>query len=174
MQILTDYTKNVVKYDLINKFNYKVPNQLPKLKSIVLTFKVNKYDVKTLSCCLAAAELISDQKPKLTQSKVSNISLKIRKGMPVGCKITLRKKKLKHFLFKLMNKFQLTELKIASKNKLFYSCRISNMFIFNVLEKNYQFFKNLSDLNINISTTTCKNEELLFLLKSYKLVKKQM
>lgn len=174
MKFLTDYNENVVKYDLINKFNYKISKQLPKLQSIVLTFKVKKYDLKTLSCCLAAIELISYQKPILTQSKVSNISIKIRKGMPVGCKVTLKKKKLKHFLFMLINKFQLTELKATSKDKLFFSCKISNVFIFNILEKNYQFFRNLPDLNVNLSTTTCKNEELLFLLKSYKLLKKQM
>lgn len=47
--------------------------------------------------------------------------------------------------------------------------KLTNQFTFVELEKNYQFFKKLPPLNITISTTTTKNSDLLFLLKSYKL-----
>ena len=174
MNFLNKYSKNVVKYDFINKFNYNLSKAIPKLKSIVLTFNIKNSNLQTLYSALSALEFIIYQKPTLIFSKTSNISIKLRKGQPVGCKVTLRKSKLTHFLFILVNKVKLKRLKAKAKTKVFFSCRISNILIFNQLEKNYKFFKHLSDLNVNISTTNCNNDEVLFLLKSHKLIEKQM
>ena len=91
MYLINYYYNNIVKYDLINKFYYKNIKQLPSILKIILNFNFKKQNIKNLMSSLIALELISSQKPIFTKSKISNITLKIRKGQPVGCKITLRK-----------------------------------------------------------------------------------
>lgn len=176
MNFFNEYNDNVVKYDLINKFNYKITKQIPKLESVTLTFKAKRYDLHTLLSCLSALNLISLQNPALNFSKISNISLKIRKGQPIGCKVTLRKKNLNKFLTVLLNKYQVkTTTNTTYNNERFLSHNVTNVLIFSSLEKNYQYFKNLSNLNINITTNNCCTRELAFLLMSSKLLKyKQM
>jgi len=169
MNILNHYNESIVKYDLINKFNYKTLNKIPKLKFITLSFKLKKCDVKSLVSSLAALQLITYQKGILTTSKISNISLKIRQGQPVGCKLTLRKSKMNFFLTKLINKNFSQQILSPQKSCNLFSVKLSNVLIFNELEQNYQFFNNLSNLNVNIGTTDCTFNEFVFLLKSYKL-----
>jgi len=170
MHFLKQYNETVVKYDLINKFKYKSTTKLPKLEFLTLSFKFKKCDLKLLITSLAALELITLKKGSLTKSKVSNVSLKIRKGQPVGCKITLRKTQMNSVLFKLISKLLTkSDLKICNSNNLF-SIKIAQILVFSELEKNYKFFRNLSDLNINIKTTTCSYQEFIFLIKSYKLL----
>jgi large subunit ribosomal protein L5 len=170
MHFLKQYTEKVVKYDLINKFQYKMPTKLPSLKFVTLNFKLKRFDIKLLISSLASLELITLQKGVLTNSNVSNVSLKIRKGQPIGCKITLRKNKMNNFLFQLLNKtLNKCTVKTVKNNNLF-SIKISNILVFKELEQNYSFFKNLSNLNINIKTTNCTFQEFLFLINSYKLV----
>ena len=169
MNILKHYNENIVKYDLINKFNYKTLTKIPKLKFITLSFKLKRCDVKSLVSSLAALQLITCQKGVLTTSKISNISLKIRQGQPVGCKITLRKSKMNLFLIQLVNKNFRQQIFTPQKSCNLFSVKLGNVLIFNELEQNYQFFNNLSNLNINIATTECTFNEFVFLLKSYKL-----
>lgn len=170
MNFLKNYNENVVEYDLINKFNYKILNKIPKLKSITLTFKLKKSDTKTLISSLAALKLLSQQNPTLNCSKVSNISFNIRKGQPVGCKVNLKKKILRQFLNLLINDLSGLKKSINRNETSIFSFKISNILVFHHLEKNYQFFKNLSDLNITVTTINCKNNELGFLLKANKLL----
>ena len=172
MNFIYNYNETIVKYDLINKFNYKHLQKIPELKSLTLTFKLKKYDIKTLISALAAIEILTSQKAILNYSKVSNVSLKIRKGQPIGCKVTLRKKNFRQFFNVLLNTTSIIKNKInyKSQNSFFFSLTIENILVFSELEKNYQFFKKLSNLNINLTTTNCKNKELVFLLKSNKLV----
>jgi len=169
MHFLEEYSKHVVKYDLINKFQYKLITKIPTLHFITLSFNLQRWNFKLLLSALAALELITLQKSILTKSKFSNISLKIRKGQPIGCKVTLRKIKMNSFLFNVLNK-KLNNLtfKNSKKNNLI-SLKINNILIFEELEQNYQFFKNLSNLNINIKTTNCSIKEFIFLTNSYKL-----
>lgn len=170
MHFLDNYNENIVKYDLINKFNYKHLQKIPKLKSLTLTFKLQKYDIKTLISASSAIEILTYQKSVLNYSKVSNISFKIRKGQPIGCKATLRKQNFNHFLYSLISIMPLTKNEIKTQNNIqFFSVCVHNILIFKSLEKNYQFFKKLSRLNINLTTTNCDTKELLFVLKSNKL-----
>lgn len=187
MRFLKNYTKNFVKYDLLLKFNdYKKISQIPKLKKIILSYEFKKYDFKLLLSSIVALELITAQKSSIIKSKVSNISLKIRKGNPIGCKVTLRRKFMDSFFFKLLNelllKIQKIELnlnKIESnlithendKNKTF-TFKVKKGLIFTELEYNYQVFKFLPDLNINIVTDTKNYKELFTILKLYKILTK--
>lgn len=166
MHFFENYNYNIVKYDLINKFYYKELKKIPKIQAIVLQFNTKKYDLKLLITSMAALELIAGQKGVLTKSKVASVSFKIRKGQPVGCKITLKKNRMAEFFLRLLNQIKI-ENKINSLKT--FSFKISNVLIFNELEKNYQFFKNLKSLNITIITSATCKEDFYFLLQSLKI-----
>ena len=91
MHFLEYYYNNVIKFDLINRFNYKNLKNIPKLEKIVLNFGCKTFELKKLSLSLLSLQLITDKKGILTVSKKPNIVLKIRKGNPVGCKVILTK-----------------------------------------------------------------------------------
>jgi len=176
MDFLNYYYNNIVKYDLINKFYYKNIKQLPKVEKIILNFNFKKQTYRNLTTSLLALELISNQKPIFIMSKVSNITLKIRKGQPAGFKLTLRKQNANFFILKLINEifysksnFRENLKKIKIKNSSFFSFQIKNSLIFPELESNYQIFKELSKLNITIVCNSKTFSELNFLLKSYKI-----
>jgi large subunit ribosomal protein L5 len=173
MHFLNYYDNHIVKYDLINKFRYKKLTNIPRILFISLRIKSTNFDLKSLVTGLAGLELITIQKGTLIKSKVSNISLKIRKGQPVGCKVTLRQNKMLFFLTKLINHniYQLVYSVSLRNNRQhnMLSLNLSNVLIFSVLEKNYQFFKNLKRLDINIVTTPCSCKDFLFFIKAYKL-----
>ena len=170
MDFINKYTEQVVKYDFINKFNYTTKKTIPKLKFVVLSFNFKKSDFKLLVTALASLELISNQKVYLTKSKVANISFKLRKGQPIGCKVILRKKHMNKFLMKLLNKsFTYNHIKKCPYNNLF-SINIKSILIFKELEQNYKFFNNLSSLTISIKIDQCHFNEFYFLLTSYKFL----
>ena len=174
MHFLDSYNKNVVKYDLINKFNFVNSNKIPCIECINLKFSFKKYEFKSLISALIALELITGQKSTFITSKTFNVSLKIQKGDPVGCKLVLRKKKMHNFLYQLLNRFELNKkiLKNLGENNFsFYSFKIKNVLSFNQLEKNYVFFKNLHNLHVGIVFSPNLNfKKFKFLLKSYKIL----
>jgi large subunit ribosomal protein L5 len=171
MYFFENYNYNIVKYDLINKFHYKELVKIPKLQAIILQFNLKKYDLKLLVTSLAALELITAQKGFLTKSKTASVSFKIRKGQPVGCKITLRKNKMLEFFFKLLNQIaierKINSIKVSTLKA--FSFKIPSILIFNELEKNYQFFKNLKNLNVTILMSSKNKEDFFFLLQTYKI-----
>lgn len=169
MNVLTKYTEKIVKYDLINKFCYKNVKYIPKLKYIILNFNLKKWDTKSFIILLSSLKLITLQTPKITTSKISNVVFKIRKGQPIGCKVTLRNIKMNKFLLKILNK-NLTKLKTMElNNNSMFSLTLKNILIFKELEQNYQFFKNLPGLNIHIKFDQCSITEFFYLIKSYKI-----
>lgn len=174
MHIFKNYYNNVIKYDLINKFYYHNHKQIPKIINIVLNFNFKSLNVKNLVSSLVALELITMKKGIVLTSKKSNIVLKIRKGNPTGCKITLKKNYVHIFFFRLISEI-FPNIKLF---KGFYVKNLvnSNSFIFKIkktlfiyeLEKYYQFFKDLPFIEINIITNSVYFFELTFLLQSYK------
>ena len=166
MNFLSKYNRNIVKYDFINKFNYSFTNNIPKILSITLSFDFKRFNMKLLISALASLQIITFNKGKVTKS---NVLLKLRNGHPVGCKITLHKNLIYKFLFNILNKL-IINLKIKkNKTNNSFSIQIKNMLIFENLEKNYQFFKNLPHLNVSIKTTDCTFNEFIFLLNSFKI-----
>jgi ribosomal protein L5 len=79
MQIFETHYKQIIKYDLLTKFNYKNFYSIPKLKSIVLNFGIKEVNFKLLVPILMALELISSQKGLLTKAKKPNIKLILKK-----------------------------------------------------------------------------------------------
>lgn len=105
MSALKDiYQKDVVPA-LMEKFKYNNIMQVPKLEKIVINMGVGeaKDDPKVLDHAVEEMTLISGQKPVVTKAKKSVANFKIREGMPVGCKVTLRGERMYDFLYKVMN-----------------------------------------------------------------------
>jgi large subunit ribosomal protein L5 len=172
MHFLEHYYHNIIKYDLINRFNYKNIKVIPKLEKIILNFGCKTFELKKLSPSLLALQLITMKKGKLTVSKKPNIVLKIRKGNPVGCRVILTKNLMYKFFTKLLIevlprlKNRTLIKKLQSKNALTYN--FENTLIFKELEKNYLLFNVLKNLQVTFLTNTKTNEELFFLLNSFK------
>ena len=169
MKIFKTYNKNLVNFDLVNKFSYKSVNKIPKIDSIIINLSLKKNDFKLLIVYLSALKLITKQKGTVILAKKSNIVLKVRKGTPIGCKLTLRKKKMFEFYFKLINKNLLALNKDKITKKVF-SFQIKDIFTFEELESNYQFFNSLKFFNINIKTKSNCKKQNKFLLYSFKII----
>ncbi len=90
---------------LMKKFNYKSPMQIPKLEKVVLNMGVGdaKENSKFLDSAVDELSLISGQKPVITKAKKSIAAFKLREGMSIGCKVTLRGSRMYEFVDKLFN-----------------------------------------------------------------------
>jgi large subunit ribosomal protein L5 len=98
------YTKEVAPA-LAEKFNYKSVMEIPKLEKIVVNMGVGdaKDNSKLLDAAVADMAAITGQKPIITKAKKSVATYKIREGMPIGCKVTLRADMMYEFLDRLFN-----------------------------------------------------------------------
>ena len=98
------YTSEVCK-GLMEKFNYKNVNELPKLEKVVINIGCGDAvtNSKAIDSAVEDLTVISGQKPLITKAKKSIAAFKIREGMNLGCKVTLRGERMYEFLDKLMN-----------------------------------------------------------------------
>jgi len=176
MYFLKNYYQTVIKYDLINKFHYKDLQNVPKLQKIVLNIKYKNPNFKNLAAALLFLELVSTKRGVITTAKGPHILLKIKKGSPVGCKVILKKTLMYSFFTRLLidinhqiKEFRKFTLQKKSQKPNTFSYQLKNIFIFLELERNYNIFNNLSSLDLTIITNTKTQNELLFLLSSFKL-----
>ena len=90
---------------LQQKFGYKNVNQIPKIDKIVINMGLGdcKDNPKALEAAVADLTTIAGQKPIVTKAKKSIANFKVREGMPVGAKVTLRGERMYEFMDKLMN-----------------------------------------------------------------------
>lgn len=93
-----------VRGKLQEEFSYKNPMQVPKLEKIVINMGVGEAagDQKKLDAAVAELALIAGQKPVKTLAKKAIAGFKIREGLPIGCKVTLRKARMYEFLDRLV------------------------------------------------------------------------
>ena len=98
------YTNEVVSA-LTEKFNYSSVMAVPKVDKIVINMGIGeaKENSKVLDAAMAELEIISGQKPVITRAKNSIANFKLREGMAIGCKVTLRGDKMYEFLDRLVN-----------------------------------------------------------------------
>ena len=98
------YQNEIVK-GMTDKFGYKNVMQVPKLAKIVINMGIGeaKENSKVLDAAVAELEIIAGQKVVTTKAKNSVANFKIREGMPIGCKVTLRGDKMYEFLDRLVN-----------------------------------------------------------------------
>src|SRR5210317_823105 len=90
---------------LNERFKYKNPMQVPRLEKIILNIGLGEAinNIKILDSAAEELKMIAGQKPVITRAKKSIAAFKLREGMPIGCKVTLRKTKMYDFFNKLVN-----------------------------------------------------------------------
>ena len=103
-RLLERYRKNIVP-ELAKKFGYKNAMQAPMLQKIVINMGVGAgaQDIKFVEQAMADMANIAGQKPVITRAKKSIANFKIRKGLPIGCKVTLRGNRMYEFLDRFLN-----------------------------------------------------------------------
>lgn len=98
------YQKEIID-GMTKKFGYKNVMQVPKIEKIVINMGIGeaKENSKVLDAAMNDLAIISGQKPVTTKAKNSIANFKIREGMPIGCKVTLRGERMYEFLDRLIN-----------------------------------------------------------------------
>jgi large subunit ribosomal protein L5 len=104
MARLHDYYKESIQPELIEALGYGNPLQVPRLEKIVINMGVGEavQDSKKVTAAATEMALIAGQKPLLNQAQVSVAGFKLREGMPIGCKVTLRGERMYEFLDRLV------------------------------------------------------------------------
>ena len=100
-----DMYSTEIKDAMTKKFGYKNVMEIPKLEKIVINMGVGeaKENSKILDSAISDLEIIAGQKAVITKAKHSVANFKIREGMPIGCKVTLRGEKMYEFMDRLVN-----------------------------------------------------------------------
>ena len=105
MSRLKEQYKSEIVDAMIKKFGYKNIMEVPKLDKVVINMGVGeaKDNAKVLESAIADMEKIAGQKAVVTRAKNSVANFKIREGMPIGCKVTLRGERMYEFVDRLVN-----------------------------------------------------------------------
>ena len=164
------YEKEVVPA-LMKKFEYKSVMQVPKLEKIVINIGLGdtKDNPKSLDNAISDLTQITGQKPIITKAKKSIAAFKLREGVNVGCKVTLRATKMYDFAYKFFNVAlpRVRDFRGLSKNsfdgKGNYSVGIKEQLIFP--EINFDKVEKVRGMDIVLVTTAKTNEEAFDLLK---------
>ncbi|MBO6178103.1 MAG: 50S ribosomal protein L5 [Selenomonadaceae bacterium] len=171
MERLQEKYKNEVVKAMTEKFGYKNVMQLPKLEKVIINMGVGEsvQNPKALDAAVADLTLISGQKPLLTRAKKSLAAWKLRQGMPIGCKVTLRGNRMYQFLDKFMNVAlpRVRDFRGVSKNAFDgrgnYAVGLKEQLIFPEID--YDKIDKIRGMNIVIVTTAKTDEEARELLK---------
>ncbi len=157
---------------LIEKFGYKNKMQVPKIQKVVLNMGLGEaiQNPKILDSAVEELGQIAGQKPVVTRARKSIAAFKLRAGMPIGCMVTLRRKRMYDFLTKLIaiaipriRDFRGISRK-AFDGRGNYSLGIKEHIIFP--EVDYDKIDKIKGLNITIVTSAETNEEALCLLEA--------
>ena len=105
MGILREKYEREVIPQLMKRFGYKNIMQAPKLKRIVINMGLGEaiQNIKILDSAVEEISLITGQRPVITKARKSIAQFKLRKGMPIGCMVTLRRDRMYEFFNRLMN-----------------------------------------------------------------------
>lgn len=163
------YLKEIVP-SLMNKFNYKSVMQVPKLEKIVINMGVGDavQNPKALDSAVEELTLISGQRPVVTRAKKSIAGFRLREGMPIGCKVTLRGDRMYDFLDKLVSVSlpRVRDFRGVSKNAFDgrgnYTLGIKEQLIFPEID--YDKVGKIRGMDIVIVTTSETDEEARELL----------
>ena len=165
--------QDVIVPALVKEFGYKNKMEVPKLDKIVLNMGIGEAteDRKALEGALKDMEAIAGQKPVLTHSKKSIATFKLRAGMAIGCKVTLRRAKMYEFLDRLITMalprvrdFRGVSAKSFDGNGN-YALGLKEQIVF--LEINYDTVDKIRGLDIVIGTTAKSDKEAKALLAGF-------
>jgi large subunit ribosomal protein L5 len=157
--------------ELIETFNYKNVMQVPKLEKVVLNMGLGEaiHNIKLIDSAVEELRMIAGQQPVVTRAKKSIAAFKLREGMPIGCRVTLRRERMYDFFSKLVN-IALPRVRdfrgISGKafdGKGNYSLGIREHIIFPEID--YDKIDKIKGLNVSVVTTAKTDEEGKALLK---------
>ena len=168
---LKDYYKNTVFSGLMDKFQYKNAMEVPKLEKITLNMGLGgiKDNQKMLETAAQELAIISGQKPVMTKAKKSIANFKLREGMPIGAKVTLRGENMYVFADKFFNIAlpRVRDFKGVSKNSFDgrgnYTMGIKEQLIFPEID--YDKIDKIKGMDITFTTTAKTDEEAQALLE---------
>ena len=162
-----EHVKNV----LMEKYNYSSVMEIPKLEKIVINMGVGDAvsNSKVLDDAVEELKVITGQKPVVTKAKKSIANFKLREGMPIGCKVTLRGERMYEFLDKLVSIAlpRVRDFRGVSQDAFDgrgnYTLGVKEQLIFP--EINFDKVKKVRGMDIVIVTTAKTDEEGRLLLK---------
>ena len=175
MSRLSEQYKNEIVDAMIKKFGYKNIMEVPKLDKVVINMGVGeaKENAKVLESAIADMEKIAGQKAVVTRAKNSVANFKIREGMPIGCKVTLRGEKMYEFVDRLINLAlpRVRDFRGVNPNAFDgrgnYALGIKEQLIFPEIE--YDKIDKVRGMDVIFVTTAKTDEEARELLKQFNM-----
>lgn len=165
MSRLKEKYQREIRDALIKRFGYRNPLEAPRLEKVVINLGVGeaKENAKLLDSAAEDLTIITGQRPIITRAKKSVASFKVREGMAIGCKVTLRGKRMYDFLDKLINIClpRVRDFRGVSQHSFDgrgnYSLGIKEQLIFPEIE--YSKVDKVRGMDISIVTTAKTDEE---------------
>lgn len=173
MSRLRDLYKDEIVDAMIKKFGYKNVMEVPRLDKVVINMGVGeaKENAKVLDSAVKDLETITGQKAVLTKAKNSIANFKIREGMPIGCKTTLRGEKMYDFMDRLVNLAlpRVRDFRGVSNDSFDgrgnYALGIKEQLIFPEIE--YDKVEKVRGMDVIVVTTAKTDEEARELLRLF-------
>lgn len=170
---LQEHYEKVVRPALKEEFGYQNPMQIPRIDKVVVNMGVGKavQDSKKIQAAVKDLTAITGQKPIVTRAKKSIATFKLREGMPIGCKVTLRRHRMYEFLDRLITiALPRTRDFRGIPDRSFdgrgnFAMGVKEQIIFP--EINYDEVDEIRGLGIVITTTAKTDEEGRALLKNF-------
>ena len=175
MSRLKETYQNEIVDAMMKKFGYKNIMEVPKLDKVVINMGVGeaKENAKVLESAIADMEKIAGQKAVVTRAKNSVANFKIREGMPIGCKVTLRGEKMYEFVDRLINLAlpRVRDFRGVNPNAFDgrgnYALGIKEQLIFPEIE--YDKIDKVRGMDVIFVTTAKSDEEARELLKQFNM-----
>ncbi len=173
MARLQDYYKEKVVKELQEKFNYDNPMMVPRIEKITLNMGLGEAiaDKKVIEHAVSDMTRIAGQKPVVTVARKSIAGFKLRDGMPIGCKVTLRKTRMYEFLDRLISIAipRIRDFRGLSPKSFDgrgnYSMGVKEQIIFPEID--YDKIDALRGMDITITTSAKNDEEARALLAAF-------
>ena len=156
--------------ELMEHFGYKNPHQVPKIEKVILNMGLGEAieNPKIIDSAVEELTFISGQKPVVTRAKKSIAAFKLREGMPIGCRVTLRRRRMYDFLTKFINiaiprirDFRGVSPKAFDGNGN-YTLGIKEQIIFPEID--YDKIDKIKGMNVTIVTSAKTDDESRYLL----------
>ena len=173
MARLEELYKDDISKSLLSKLNYKSKMEVPHIEKITINMGLGSAakDKKIIEQAIADMEKIAGQKPVVTKAKKSIAAFSLREGMAIGCKVTLRRKKMYEFLDRLIS-IAIPRIRdfrgFSSKSfdgRGNYTLGVKEQIIFPEID--YDKIDNLRGLDICITTSAKNDEEAKLLLEEF-------
>jgi len=170
---LKQYYKESIAPQLMKDFEYTSPMQIPKIKKVVISIGLGEaiQNKKLLDAAVSELALISGQQPMKTKARKSIAAFKVRQGMEIGAKVTLRGSRMYEFLDRLMNIAlpRVKDFKGVNPNAFDgngnYSLGIEEQIIFPEID--YDNIERVNGMNVAIITSAESDQEAKALLEQY-------